>query len=106
MPTIDDIPDNIKSLIGSVFTEEEALASCAANGNKERRMVLRKPVIRLVGDEKTPVIQMFPERYTEEDLVLDYLYSEEGKADEDVTPFDEGSTDSNGGDLDWLNKLM
>ena len=106
MPTRDDLPDEIKALIGVVFTEEEALASCAANGNKERRMVLKKPMIRLVGEEKTPVIQIFPEKYTEDDLVLDYLYNEDSKADKDVAPFDEGSTDSEGGDLDWLNKIM
>lgn len=106
--TYDDLPDDIKELVDmGVYELEEACARCTANGSKERRMVLKKPMIKLVGDDKTPVIQRFEERYAEDDLVLDYLYNEDGKVDKkDVAPFDEGSTDSEGGDLDWLNKLM
>lgn len=106
--TYDDLPDDIKELVDmGVYELEEACARCTANGSKERRMVLKKPMIKLVGDDKTPVIQRFEERYAEDDLVLDYLYNEDGKVDKkDDAPFDEGSTDSEGGDLDWLNKLM
>ena len=56
-----------------VYSEEEALAKCTANGSRERRMVLKKPMIKLVGDDKVPVICVYPERYTEDDLVLDCL---------------------------------
>ena len=71
-------------------------------------MVLKKPMIQLVGDDKVPVIQRFEERYTEDDLVLDYLYekkAESNKANEDKAPFDTDEAESNGGDLDWLNSL-
>jgi hypothetical protein len=103
--TLDDVPDDIKSLIGVCYTEEEVLASCTANGSRERRMVLKKPQIKLVGEDKTPVIQMFPERFEEDDLVLDYLYENDGKADDDKAPFDTDEIESDGGDMDWLNAL-
>ena len=104
--TLDDVPDDIKSLIGVVYTEEEVLAKCTANGNKERRMVLKKPQIKLVGEDKTPVIQKFEERYTEGDLVLDYLY--ENKNDAEHPASDEAPFDTDGGNdnsMDWLKNL-
>lgn len=102
--TLDDIPQDIKDLIDcGVYTEEEALARCSSNGNREQRMVLRKPMVRLVGEDKTPTLQRFEEKYSEDDLVLDYLY------DEDTTPeaAEEGETESTdtGDGLDWLNSL-
>jgi hypothetical protein len=109
--TWDDIPDDIKDLVEmGVYSEEEALAKCTANGSRERRMVLKKPMIKLVedGDNKTPVIQKFEKKYTEDDLVLDYLYEnkdEADEADEDEVPFDTNETESVGGDMDWLNSL-
>lgn len=105
--TWDDVPDDIKELVeAGVFTEEEALAKCTANGNRERRMVLKKPQIKLVGDDKTPVIQMFPERYTEEDLVLDYLYNDKkNKSSKDEAPFDTEEESSSDDSMSWLNDL-
>lgn len=101
--TIDDIPEDIKALIDVVFTEEEALAKCSSNGSRERRMVLRKPTVKMVGDDdnKVPVLQKFEERYTEEDLIIDGLSKDE---DEDEVPWEEEPS-SAGDDLDWLNDL-
>lgn len=102
--TWDDIPDDIKDLVEmGVYTKEEALAKCTANGSRERRMVLRKPMIKLVGEEKTPVIQVFPERFEEDDLVLDYLYKDK-KNDDNKPPFDT-EEESSADDMDWLSKL-
>ena len=101
--TWDDIPDEIKDLVAmGLYTEEDALAKCTANGSRERRMVLRKPMIRLVGEDKIPVVQKFEERYKEEDLVLDYLY--DNKSDDDEPLFgaiDESDDDS----MSWLANL-
>ena len=38
-------------------------------------MIIRKPQIKMIGEEgnKVPVIQKFEEKYTDEDLMLDYL---------------------------------
>lgn len=101
--TIDDIPEDIKALINVVFTEEEALAKCSSNGSRERRMILRKPTVKMVGDDdnKVPVLQKFEERYTEEDLIIDGLSKDE---DEDEVPWEE-EPNSAGDDLDWLNDL-
>lgn len=103
--TWDDIPDDIKDLVEmGVYSKEEALAKCTANGSRERRMVLRKPMIKLVGDDKTPVVQKFEERFTEEDLVLDYLYKNKN-TDDDKPPFDTEEESGSDGSLDWLNQL-
>lgn len=109
--TWDDLPDDIKDLVEmGVYSKEEALAKCTANGSRERRMVLIKPQIKLVGDDKVvPVVQKFEERYTEEDLVLDYLYNDKNKAehftDDDISWNTEKESESSGGELDWLNSL-
>lgn len=103
--TLDDIPQDIKDLIDcGVYTEEEALARCSSNGNREQRMVLRKPMVRLVGEDKTPTLQRFEEKYSEDDLVLDYLYDDEETATEAA---EEGETESTetGDGLEWLNSL-
>lgn len=103
--TLDDIPQDIKDLIDcGVYTEEEALARCSSNGNREQRMVLRKPMVRLIGEDKTPTLQRFEEKYTEDDLVLDYLYEESAAATEEAEEGETESTDAGDG-LDWLNSL-
>lgn len=102
--TWDDVPDDIKDLVDmGIYTKEDALAKCTANGSRERRMVLTKPMIKLVGEDKTPVIQRFEERYKEDDLVLDCLCksnANEPYVDDDEAPFD---TDDDS--MDWLNAL-
>lgn len=103
--TWDDIPDDIKDLVEmGVYTKDEALAKCTANGSRERRMVLKKPSIKLVGDDKVPVVQKFEERYTEEDLILDCMTKgnvSDSNVDDDDVPFDTDSDNS----MDWLNSL-
>ena len=103
--TWDDIPDDIKDLVEmGVYTKEEALAKCTANGSRERRMVLKKPMIKLVGDDKVPVVQKFEERFTEEDLVLDYLYKNKD-SDDDKPPFDTEEESGSDDSMSWLNDL-
>lgn len=103
--TLDDIPDDIKELIDcGVFSEEEALERCSTNGNREQRMVLRKPTVRLVGDDKTPVLQKYEEAYTEDELVLDYLYENNNTDNDSDDESDVESTDTEN-DMDWLNSL-
>lgn len=102
--TIDDVPEEIKELIEcGVYSEEEAIARCSSNGSREQRMVLRKPMVRLVGEDKKAVLQKFEERYEEDDLVLDYLYEE----NDSVEAEDDGNSESvdASDDLAWLNSL-
>ncbi len=106
--TWDDIPDDIKDLVEmGVYTKDEALAKCTANGNRERRMVLVKPQIKMVenGDNKTPVIQKFEERFTEEDLVLDYLFDNKKSESDDKPPFDTEEDSEADDSMSWLNSL-
>ena len=110
--TWDDIPDDIKDLVEmGVYTKEEALAKCTANGSRERRMVLVKPQIKMVGNEdnKTPVIQVFSERYTEDDLVLDYLYKNSNNLASPITddelPFDTDDSGNEEDSMSWLNNI-
>lgn len=101
--TLDDIPQDIKDLIDcGVYTEEEALARCSSNSNREQRMVLRKPMVRLVGEDKTPVLQRFEEKYTEDDLVLDYIYKETA-VPEEVDDSEVVSDDDD--EMSWLDNL-
>lgn len=107
--TWDDVPNDIKELVAmGLYTEEQALARCSSNGNRERRMVLKNPVIRMVGedkDNKVPVIQVFEEQYKEEDLILDYLFAN-NKSDEDIElPFEADSVASGDDSMDWINQL-
>ena len=98
--TWDDIPDDIKGLVEmGLYDKDEALARCTANGSKERRMILKKPTIKLVGEDKVPVVQKFEEKYTEEDLILDYLYDFNEAKDEEV-PFNEDTESDDS--MDWL----
>lgn len=105
--TWDDVPEDIKDLVEmGVYTKEEALAKCTANGSRERRMVLRKPSIKMVesGDNKIPVVQKFDEKYAEEDLVLDYIYAKKTNEKEDEAPFDVGESDVDDS-MSWLDQL-
>ena len=93
--TIDDIPQDIKDLIDcGIYTEQEALVKCSSNGSRVQRMVLRRPLTRLVGDDKLPVLQIFPERYSEDDLMFDLSGEDETGAN---TTIDE--------DIEWLKNL-
>ena len=69
-------------------------------------MVLKKPYIKLVGDDdnKVPSVQKFEERFTEDDLVLDCIT---GKKENDNKPSFNTEEDGDGEDdsMSWLNAL-
>lgn len=111
MPTLDDVPDDIKELIEiGVYTEEEALKACADSGSRERRMIILKPYTKKVGDDdsKTTVIVYTPEKYGADDLVFDFLSPKDEDEDEEV-PFDEDTDvdteETTSDDEDWLSQL-
>lgn len=103
--TLNDLPDDIRDLVDAgVYTVEEACAKCTANGNRERRMVLKKPAIKLVGENKTPVVQKFDERYKEDDLILDYIFN--NKTNDNNKVDNTESVDITADDsMAWLNSL-
>lgn len=110
--TENDIPDDIKDLIEiGAYTLEEALAKCTENGGKEKRMILRKPVIKMVGEEgsKVPVIQKTEQKYSDEDLILDFMLKTDDEESEEITEDTEDeSTDdatNSADDTSWLDNL-
>lgn len=112
VPTEDDLPDDIKTLIEiGVYTLDEAIEKCTVNSGREKRMVLRKPYIKMVEDKegvKTPVLQKFERKYTEDDLILDFMFEqEEDSSDEELLAEDEQEevpfTESD--DNSWLDNL-
>lgn len=117
--TADDLPDDVKELVAlGIMSQSEAIAACATNGNRERKMVLTRPRIRNVQDKdgvSTPEVQIMEDVYSEEDL--DYFRSmtppEFEAVDEDL-PFEdkkdepeevdfESVTDDDS--MDWLSNL-
>lgn len=87
--TLDDLTDDIKELIElGLYTEEEALAKCTVGGSKERRMILKKPSIKMIDGEdegeKIPQIQRFEETFTEEDMQLECLIPKDTDEEEET----------------------
>lgn len=111
--TIDDLPDEIKELITcGIYTEEEALAECATNGSKERRMILTRPYVKKVkndDDTVSPILQMFENKYSNDDLLLDCIVNPAfTDADEEEVPFNEDDlldVDSDDESTSWLDEL-
>lgn len=111
--TEDDLPDDIKALVSiGVFSLDEALAKCSVSSGREKHMVVRKPLIKMVEDKegnKTPVIQKFEQKYDEDDLILDFMYETEDENDEtesDELPFAEEVAETvDANDTSWLDNL-
>ena len=85
--TLDDLPEDIKELIElNVITEEEALSKCAIGGNKEKRMLIKRPLITFEGegDDKVPVLAINKDKYKESDLVFLSQFIEEESEKENV----------------------
>lgn len=101
IPDFDDIPDDIKDLVEcGVYDKEYAISVCATNGNRAKRMILRRPITRHVGEDKVPVIQIFEERYTEDDLIFDI------DTDDDTDVDIDDITESESEDIeDWIKNL-
>ena len=101
--TMEDVPDDVKLLIEmGLYTEEEILTKYAAQGNTERRCILTKPIVRIEGDEenKKAVIQMFDERYTEDELEIQI---ENSKSDSESS-IDFATLDDDDDDMDFTEE--
>ena len=112
-----DIPADIKELIDlGAYSMEEALEKCSENKGTERRMILKRPFLRMVGEEgsKTLQIQKFEDKYSDEDLMLDYLIKHEEpeeEEDEDEVPFEEekpkkGEPSDDLDDDSWMDSIV
>ena len=84
---------------------EDAINKLAVGGNKEKKMIIRKPSIKMVGEEdnKKPIILITEGQYKENDLILDFMLQDEddvkSKDNEDEVTVDDDD------DSAWLNAL-
>lgn len=70
--TVDDLDDDIKEYIElGLMTEEQALADCAGNSSKERRVVFESVKSKKTDNGQIPLV--FKEKYTDEDLEMDFF---------------------------------
>lgn len=105
-PTLDDVDDEIRGLIGVCYTEEEVLRMCAGSGSREQHVFLRSPNIENITDDDGVVhhnMQRYEERYTEEELDFSWAM-----ANDEEPPFDETVEVHSGDDDDFdsfLNDL-
>lgn len=107
--TLDDLPEDIRELIElNVLTEEEALNKCAIGGNKEKRMIIKKPLITFEGegDEKKPIIAINKDKYSENDLIFLSQFVDSDNSEDDEASFDiDEKSDKDSDDLDFLALL-
>lgn len=105
--TMDDVTDDVKALIAmGLYTEEEILTKYAAQGGIERRYVLTRPIVRIEGDaeNKQTVPQIFDDRYTEEDLIINFSLNSDSNSDSDMWDTSAILNDDDDDDS-WLNEL-
>lgn len=87
LPSLDDVPDDIKELISlGIYSEEDALKLCAENGSPAKKMIIERPMIKKIegaDGAKIPVIQKFEEKFEEDDLYMQCLTPKETGEDEE-----------------------
>lgn len=98
----EDVPQDIKDLVElNIFTKEQAIQKCSENGSREQRMVFTAPTFKKNEDTGLPEIQKFPERYNDEELIIDFDNDED--EDEDID--DSNTESSDASNMDWLKDL-
>lgn len=106
--TEDDLTEDIKDLIDlHIMSIEEALDKCVEGTSREKRMVIRKPLIKMVGEdgEKTPQVQKFEDKLTEDDLILDFMIASDDEDDENDQYEDVSNNSTSDDDLSFLDLL-
>ena len=76
----DDLDDDMKELIDMGVYDLETLAkTISTKGERVSQWILERPVVKMVGDgeEKTPQIARTEEKYSSDDLVMDFLNIED-----------------------------
>ncbi len=100
-----DIPDDIMELIEmGAYTMEDAINKLAVGGRKEKKMIIRRPSIKMVGEEdnKKPVILKTEGQYKEEDLFFDFMIEDEESND---IKNSEDNNEEDPEDTSWMDAL-
>lgn len=105
--TWDDVPQDMKDLVAcEMFSKEEAIAKCSANGPKEQRMILTKVHTKRLEDETTELCvykEIYPDDYFDE--ILSMVNSGANNVDV-ATESENSNTDSvSNDDLSWMDAL-
>lgn len=106
--TYDDLPDELKEMVDyEIYSLDEALAQCTENTGKERRMIIRRPIVKMVGEEGSKVaqIQKIEGIYSDEDLMLDYLIAHDDEDEEDEAVEVEETETDEVSDMSWMDNL-
>ena len=101
-----DIPADIMELIDmGAYTMEDAINKLAVGGSKEKKMVIRRPAIKMVGedDNKKPIILKTEGQYKDEDLLFDFMIKKEESEESDAENNEEEEKDEE--DLSWMDAL-
>jgi hypothetical protein len=75
----EDIPEDIKMLIDTGYYTIEEYAKVAVGNDKEKRFIIKRPVMKLVGEEdkKKPKLMITEDKYSPEDFMFDFMLEEE-----------------------------
>ena len=83
----DDVLEDVKELLElGLITEEEINEKYVGNANRSKRMVIRKPSIKVVEDEKGEksfIMLKTEEKYSEDDLQLDFMLDDDDDDEDD-----------------------
>ena len=110
--SVEDLDDDMKMLIESgMYTLEQLAETTAIKSERVQNWIIKRPLVKMVGkneDEKTPQMQVFYDKYEEDDVVLTFLAEEE--VDEDDVTTEEAyesddAVDEADDDDSWLNEL-
>jgi len=103
--TEDDIPDDMQELIDlGLYTKEDILKKLVVKGERVSKLVITKPYLKVEEKDgaKTTSFLKIDERYTDEDLFLDFMNEDAEDAEEEKA---EAVVESSDDDDDWLKKL-
>lgn len=105
--TWDDVPPNIRVLVDAGwYTREQAMALCSASSGRELRFSITNISVdrQENGDLMIATPRIYPDRYTEEDLVLPCMMDEDEVSEENIATNDAVSSAS-AVDTSWLNNI-
>lgn len=112
--TDQDIPEDIMELIEmGAYTREEAVGKIAVGGSREKRMIIKKPLIKMVGEgeEKKPIIAKEEGKYKEEDVIFAFMLEEDETEEsedvdsEDIETLEDDEEEVDLDDNSWLDAL-
>lgn len=107
--TDEDIPSDLKDLIDiGLYTREEIIGRMVVKGPKVSKFVITRPYFQMKEDKdgtKRPQLFCTPEKYTDDDLLLDFMIEEDNEEDnEEEDTSSEETTETESAD-EWLNQL-